>query len=68
MWLISSSNTSQSQASRCLLHLPEQYVYDVQSCVAWMARHALLVWPTKAFAQLPDPIVSATRAKVRLSL
>ncbi len=37
---------------------------SLQSCVAWLAKHALLAWPTKPYALLPAKIRLAVRAKV----
>lgn len=36
----------------------------VQSCVAWLAKHALLAWPTKPYAQLPSKTRLDVRGKV----
>ncbi|KAL3162058.1 hypothetical protein ABBQ38_009122 [Trebouxia sp. C0009 RCD-2024] len=39
-----------------------------QSCVGWLAKHSLLAWPTKAFAQLPARIHNEVRAKAKAML
>ncbi len=38
--------------------------FSLQSCVAWLAKHALLAWPTKPYALLPAKIRLDVRAKV----
>ena len=35
--------------------------------MGWLAKHSLLAWPTKAFAQLPAKIRLEVRAKVMSS-
>ncbi|DBA76932.1 hypothetical protein WJX77_008986 [Trebouxia sp. C0004] len=39
-----------------------------QSCVAWLAKHALLAWPTKPYALLPAKIRLDVRAKAKTML
>ena len=46
-------------------HLDLSLCCVLQSCVGWLAKHALLAWPTKAFAQLPAKIRLEVRAKVK---
>ncbi len=36
----------------------------MQSCVTWLAKHALLAWAIKVYAQLPAKIRLDVRAKV----
>ncbi|KAL0025284.1 hypothetical protein WJX79_000539 [Trebouxia sp. C0005] len=39
-----------------------------QSCVAWLAKHALFAWPTKPYALLPAKIRLDVRAKAKAML
>ena len=46
--------------------LASEALPDLQSCILWLAKHALMAWTTRAFAQLPSTIRNDVRAKVNM--